>query len=282
MLEINNLTVEFGTKKVLDEVSMKAEKGKVLGIVGESGSGKTMTALSVMGLLSQDARVAEGSSIRLDGKELTGLSEKELAAIRGNDIAMIFQEPMTSLNPTMKIGKQLEEALRLHGHSGAEDNSGKGRGRRAYRQWLKEQVLEALKEACLPEPEKQYDRYPHELSGGMRQRVMIAMGTICRPDYLLCDEPTTALDVTTEKGILELIDRIRNEHNMGIIFITHDLKLLRGFADNVVVMCRGKVVEQGSVEQIFNAPKEEYTRQLIASIPDRNHRRNVKAADAEK
>ena len=282
MLEINNLTVEFGTKKVLDEVSMKAEKGEVLGIVGESGSGKTMTALSVMGLLSQDARVAEGSSIRLDGKELTGLSEKELAAIRGNDIAMIFQEPMTSLNPTMKIGKQLEEALRLHGHGGVWDKSGKGRGRRVYRQQLREQVLEALKEACLPEPEKQYDRYPHELSGGMRQRVMIAMGTICRPDYLLCDEPTTALDVTTEKGILELIDRIRNEHNMGIIFITHDLKLLRGFADNVVVMCRGKVVEQGSVEQIFNAPKEEYTRQLIASIPDRNHRRNVKAADAEK
>ena len=270
MLEIDNLTVEFGTKKVLDGVSLTAEKGKALGIVGESGSGKTMTALAVMGLLSPDARVAEGSSIQLDGKELIGLPEKKLAAIRGNDIAMIFQEPMTSLNPTMRIGKQLEEALRLHGQ------------KIPSKAWLREKVMEALKEACLPEPEKQYDRYPHELSGGMRQRVMIAMGTICRPDYLLCDEPTTALDVTTEKGILELINRIRTEHNMGIIFITHDLKLLRGFADKVAVMCKGKVVEQGSVEQIFNAPVEEYTRRLIASIPDRQHRRNVKAAGTEK
>lgn len=273
MLEINNLTVEFGTRKVLDGVSMNAVKGKVLGIVGESGSGKTMTALSIMGLLNQEATVAKESSIKFEGKELLGLPEKELADIRGNDIAMIFQEPMTSLNPTMRIGKQLEEVLYLHGKGRHKCKNGNGKDKKVYRQWIREQVIDALREVCLPDPEKQYDRYPHELSGGMRQRVMIAMGIICRPDYLLCDEPTTALDVTTEKGIIELIDRIRDEHNMGVIFITHDLKLLRGFADNVVVMCKGKVVEQGSVERIFNNPAEEYTRRLIAAIPDRNHKR---------
>lgn len=274
MLEIKNLTVEFateyGTKKVLDRVSMAASKGKVLGIVGESGSGKTMTALSIMGLLSPEAKVTRDSSICLEGRELIGLAEKELMAIRGNDIAMIFQEPMSSLNPTMRIGKQLEEAVRLHGD------------KIPSKAWLKEKVIAALKEVCLPEPEKNYYRYPYELSGGMRQRVMIAMGTICRPDYLLCDEPTTALDVTTEKEILKLIDKIRKEHNMGVMFITHDLKLLQGFADDVVVMCRGKVVEQGTVEHIFTSPQEEYTKKLIASIPDRSHRRNNNAACATK
>ena len=215
-----------------------------------------MTALSVMGLLSPAATIA-GGSIRLDGRELIGLDEKAVSQVRGREIAMIFQEPMTSLNPTMRIGKQLEEAVRLHE---------KG----VPRPELKARALAALKDARLEQPERVYASYPHELSGGMRQRVMIAMGTICRPGYLLCDEPTTALDVTTQKGIIELIERMRVEYNMGIIFITHDLKLLKNFADRVVVMCKGEVIEQGTVEEIFAAPKEEYTKKLIAAIPDRN------------
>ena len=263
MLEIERLTVQFGERSVLCDVSMTVERGEVLGIVGESGSGKTMTALSVMGLLSPSARIA-GGSIRLDGRELIGLDERAMAQVRGKEAAMIFQEPMTSLNPTMKIGKQLEEAVRLHE---------KG----VSRAGLKERALSALVDARLEQPERVYASYPHELSGGMRQRVMIAMGTICRPGYLLCDEPTTALDVTTQKGIIELIERMRAEHNMGIIFITHDLKLLKNFADRVVVMCRGEVVEQGTVEEIFAAPKEEYTKKLIAAIPDRNARKRAVA-----
>ena len=261
MLEIEKLTVQFGDRRVLDEVSMSVSRGEVLGIVGESGSGKTMTALSIMGLLNPAAEITNGS-ISLDGKVLTQFDEAAFSKVRGGEIAMIFQEPMTSLNPAMRIGKQLEEAVKLH----------EGRLLKAQ---LKERALSALEDARLEQPERIYSSYPHELSGGMRQRVMIAMGTICRPGYLLCDEPTTALDVTTQKGIIELIERMRTEYNMGIIFITHDLKLLRNFADRVVVMCRGRVVEQGTVEDIFAKPKDEYTRQLIAAIPDRSRRIRV-------
>lgn len=261
MLSIEKLTVRFAQRCVLENVSMSVDRGEVLGIVGESGSGKTMTALSVMGLLNPAAEIA-GGSISLDGRELIGLDEKAMSQVRGGEIAMIFQEPMTSLNPTMRIGKQLEEAVILHES-------------RVPRVQLKERVLDALRDAKLEQPESVYASYPHELSGGMRQRVVIAMGTICRPGYLLCDEPTTALDVTTQKGIIELIERMREEHNIGIVFITHDLKLLKNFADRVVVMCRGRVVEQGTVEEIFASPKEEYTRQLIAAIPDRNVRKRA-------
>lgn len=259
MLEIEKLTVYFGDRCVLDNVSLSVRQGEVLGIVGESGSGKTMTALSVMGLLNPAARIA-GGSIRLDDRELIGLNERAMSQIRGKDMAMIFQEPMTSLNPTMRIGKQLCEAVKLHSKI------------KLSKQEIKKIVIDALDDVRLQDSEHIYGCYPHELSGGMRQRVMIAMGTICRPGYLLCDEPTTALDVTTQKGIIELIDCMKKEHNMGIVFITHDLKLLRNFADKVVVMCRGKVVERGTVEEIFTSPKEEYTKKLIAAIPDRSRR----------
>ena len=200
MLEIEKLTVCFGDRCVLDAVSMSVKRGEVLGIVGESGSGKTMTALSVMGLLNPQAQI-KGGSIRLDGRELTGLCEHSMSDIRGKDIAMIFQEPMTSLNPSMRIGRQLGEAVRLH----------KIPDSRSSAKEIKSRVLEALVDVKLPEPERIYESYPHELSGGMRQRVMIAMGTICRPGYLLCDEPTTALDVTTQKGIIELIRCMKDE-----------------------------------------------------------------------
>lgn len=259
MLEIEKLTVCFGDRCVIDNVSMSVKRGEVLGIVGESGSGKTMTALSIMGLLSPQAQVKAGS-IRLDDREILGLDEKAMSDIRGKDVAMIFQEPMTSLNPTMRIGRQLGEAVRLH----------HGRGISAAE--IKKMVMEALADVRLPEPERVYGSYPHELSGGMRQRVMIAMGTICRPGYLLCDEPTTALDVTTQKGIIELIRSMKEEHNMGIVFITHDLKLLKNFADKVIVMCRGEVVESGTVQEIFSSPKQEYTKRLIGAIPDRSRR----------
>ena len=261
MLEIEKLTVCFGDRCVLDDVSMSVKRGEVLGIVGESGSGKTMTALSVMGLLDLQAQI-KGGSIRLDGRELTGLDEHSMSDIRGKDIAMIFQEPMTSLNPSMRIGRQLGEAVRLH----------KIPDSRSSAKEIKSRVLEALADVKLPEPERIYESYPHELSGGMRQRVMIAMGTICRPGYLLCDEPTTTLDVTTQKGIIELIRCMKDEHDMGIVFITHDLKLLKNFADKVIVMCRGRVVESGTVEEIFTSPRDEYTRGLIAAIPDRSRR----------
>ncbi len=288
MLEIENLTVYFGDRCVLDDVSLSVKRGEVLGIVGESGSGKTMTVLSVMGLLNPAARIA-GGSMRLDGREIIGLDGRAMSEIRGKDIAMIFQEPMTSLNPTMRIGKQLAEAVRLHYKKNgdidkkADDGndcvraekvkSGTGKsGIKLSRQDIKKRVLDALADVRLPEPERVYNSYPHELSGGMRQRVMIAMGTICRPGYLLCDEPTTALDVTTQKGILELIDCMKKEHDMGIVFITHDLKLLKNFADKVAVMCQGKVVERGTVEEIFASPKQDYTKKLIAAIPDRSRR----------
>ncbi len=275
MLKISNLSVEFPGKRVLDEVNISVKEGEIVGIVGESGSGKTITALSIMGLLAEDARIADGS-IELNGRDLLTLNEKQLTQVRGNEVSMIFQEPMTSLNPTMRIGRQLEEALILHGEDELEKGNKKDRGlasRIAGKNELRERVLQALNEVQLKDSALLYDKYPHQLSGGMRQRVMIAMGIICRPDFILCDEPTTALDVTTEKEIIKLLKKLNSELKIGMIFITHDLKLLRGFADRVVVMHNGKVVEKGRTEDIFECPKEEYTKTLINSIPDRKRRK---------
>ena len=265
MLKVENLTIRFEDREAGQEVvkgiSFSVKEGEILGIVGESGSGKTMTALTVMGLLKKHAFLDSGN-IYLENLDLLQLNEKQMRTVQGNDISMIFQEPMTSLNPSMRIGRQLGEAVRLH----------KIPDSRSSAKEIKSRVLEALVDVKLPEPERIYESYPHELSGGMRQRVMIAMGPICRPGYLLCDEPTTALDVTTQKGIIELIRCMKDEHDMGIVFITHDLKLLKNFADKVIVMCRGRVVESGTVEEIFTSPRDEYTRGLIAAIPDRSRR----------
>jgi ABC-type dipeptide/oligopeptide/nickel transport system ATPase component len=293
MLEVEKLTVYFGSRCVLEDVSLSVKRGNVLGIVGESGSGKTMTALSVMGLLSPAASIT-GGSIRLGGKDISQVDPEKLLSAYSivfqdvilfdntimenirigrkgatdEEVMRAAEEAMTSLNPTMRIGKQLAEAVRLH----CEKTDIK-----PSRAQLKSRVLDALSDVNLTEPERIYNSYPHELSGGMRQRVMIAMGTICRPGYLLCDEPTTALDVTTQKGILELIKSMKSGHNMGIVFITHDLKLLKNFADEVAVMCRGKVVERGRVEDIFMSPKEDYTKKLIAAIPDRSKKMSAGA-----
>lgn len=278
MLSIENLSVSFGENKVLDDISMKLEKGKVLGIVGESGSGKTMTALTIMRLLAENAVIEQGK-VLLNGKDILGLTHKQMCDVRGNEVAMIFQEPMTSLNPTMVIGEQIREALTIHKKPEKNKTFSKIniiqsiKYKKIQRKKEYEQVYEVLEAVRLKNPKELYNKYPHELSGGMRQRVMIAMGLILHPDYLICDEPTTALDVTTQKGILELIASLKEEYNMGVIFITHDLKLLKNFADEIVVMKKGKIVESGTPEEIFNTPKEAYTKKLILSIPNRENRK---------
>ena len=256
MLEIEKLTVCFGDRCVLDAVSMSVKRGEVLGIVGESGSGKTMTALSVMGLLSPQAQI-KGGSIRLDGRELAGLDERSMSDIRGKDIAMIFQEPMTSLNPSMRIGRQLGEAVRLH----------KIPDSRSSAKEIKSRVLEALVDVKLPEPERIYESYPHELSGGMRQRVMIAMALACNPKVIIADEPTTALDVTIQAQILDLLRSLKDRINSSIMLITHDLGVIAEMADYVVVMYAGRVVEKGTAQEIFANPAHPYTIGLMASKP---------------
>ena len=256
MLEIEKLTVCFGDRCVLDAVSMSVKRGEVLGIVGESGSGKTMTALSVMGLLNPQAQI-KGGSIRLDGRELTGLDERSMSDIRGKDIAMIFQEPMTSLNPSMRIGRQLGEAVRLH----------KIPDSRSSAKEIKSRVLEALADVKLPEPERIYESYPHELSGGMRQRVMIAMALSCNPRLIIADEPTTALDVTIQAQILDLLRNLKDKINSSIMLITHDLGVIAEMADYVVVMYAGRVVEKGTAQEIFANPAHPYTIGLMASKP---------------
>ena len=259
MLKLENVTVDIGTKNILKNVSLDVEKGRVLGVVGESGSGKTMSMLFALGLLPSAANIVGGKAY-LDDRCLTDLTEKEMSQVRGCDIAMIFQEPMTSLNPTMKIGRQVEEVILLH--EKVKDKA-----------LLRKRVIDALSEVLLPEPEKLYDKYPHELSGGMRQRVMIAMGCILRPDYLICDEPTTALDVVTQGEIIKLIKQLKTTRNMGIVFITHNLKLLKDFADEIAVMCDGCVVERGDWQHIFMKPEMEYTKKLIMAIPNRQNRK---------
>ena len=256
MLEVNDLHTSFftpaGEVKAVNGVSFYLDHGKVLGIVGESGSGKSVTAYSIMQILEKTGKIVSGS-IKFDGQELVGAGEKVMKTIRGNKISIIFQDPMTSLNPTYTIGKQLMEAIMLHTPRNKKQ--------------AKERAIEMLRLVNINEPEKRMNQYPFEFSGGMRQRIMIAMALACEPDILIADEPTTALDVTIQAQILELMQSLQKELGMAIIMITHDLGVVAQMCDEVIVMYAGSICEQGTADEIFYNPKHEYTKGLMRSIP---------------
>jgi peptide/nickel transport system ATP-binding protein/oligopeptide transport system ATP-binding protein len=259
LLAVRDLRTWFftdqGVARAVDGVSFDVREGETLGLVGESGCGKTVTSLSILGLLPRPpARVMEGSSVRFCGEELVGAPEERLRRLRGSEIAMIFQEPTSSLNPVYTVGDQIAEALRLH----------RGLDRRAARA----ETVRLLEEVGIPEAARRADDYPHQLSGGMRQRVMIAMALSCGPRLLIADEPTTALDVTIQAQILELLDALRRSRGMAVLLITHDLGVVAEVCDRVVVMYAGEVVETGTVHEIFRAPAHPYTRALLESLPD--------------
>ncbi|PSK93806.1 peptide/nickel transport system ATP-binding protein/oligopeptide transport system ATP-binding protein [Murinocardiopsis flavida] len=257
ILEINDLSVEFrlgtGTVRAVENVSMHVAAGETLAVVGESGSGKTATALSVLRLNPAPPCVYSGGEVLLDGRDVLTLSEKELRAVRGNDVAMIFQDPMTSLNPLVKVGAQLAEVLRVH--------------QGASRAQARAAVVPALSEAGIPDPEHRAGQYPHQLSGGLRQRVMIAMALIGRPRVLIADEPTTALDVTVQAQILDLIAELGRRHGMAVLLITHDLGVVAEVADRVVVLNQGRAVETGDVMDVLTDPADDYTRALLRATP---------------
>lgn len=257
LLSIEDLSVEFrtdeGTIRAVDGVSFDVPKGKTLGVVGESGCGKSVTAMSIMQLIPTPPGKFVGGHIKYDGLDILKLPAKDLRGIRGNRISMIFQEPMTSLNPVYTVGAQISEAVRLH----------QGLKKRA----AFELSVEMLRLVGIPSPEERASVYPHQLSGGMRQRVMIAMALACKPDLLIADEPTTALDVTIQAQIMELILKLQKELGMSLILITHDLGVVADVCDEVVVMYAGRVVEKGNVRQIFHNPTHPYTRGLLDSIP---------------
>ena len=256
MLEVKDLRTSFftpvGEVKAVNGVSFNLDHGKVLGIVGESGSGKSVTAYSIMQILEKSGKIV-GGSIKFNGQELVGIGEKGMKSIRGNKISIIFQDPMTSLNPTYTIGHQLMEAIMLH------------TPRNKQQAW--DRAVEMLKLVNVNEPEKRMKQYPFEFSGGMRQRVMIAMALACEPDILIADEPTTALDVTIQAQILELMQSLQKELGMAIIMITHDLGVVAQMCDEVIVMYAGSICEQGTADEIFYNPKHEYTKGLMRSIP---------------
>ena len=256
LLEVNDLHTSFftpaGEVKAVNGVSFYLDSGKVLGIVGESGSGKSVTAYSIMQILEKTGKIVSGS-VKFDGQELVGIGEKGMKKIRGNKISIIFQDPMTSLNPTYTIGHQLMEAIRLHTNRSKKEA------------W--DRAVEMLKLVNVNEPEKRMKQYPFEFSGGMRQRVMIAMALACEPDILIADEPTTALDVTIQAQILELMQKLQKELGMAIIMITHDLGVVAQMCDEVIVMYAGSICEQGTADEIFYNPKHEYTKGLMRSIP---------------
>jgi len=256
MLEVNDLHTSFftpaGEVRAVNGVSFYLDHGKVLGIVGESGSGKSVTAYSIMQILEKTGKIV-GGSIKFNGQELVGAGEKVMKSIRGNKISIIFQDPMTSLNPTYTIGRQLMEAIMLHTPRNKKE--------------AKERAIEMLRLVNINEPEKRMNQYPFEFSGGMRQRIMIAMALACEPDILIADEPTTALDVTIQAQILELMQSLQKELGMAIIMITHDLGVVAQMCDEVIVMYAGSICEQGTADEIFYNPKHEYTKGLMRSIP---------------
>jgi oligopeptide/dipeptide ABC transporter ATP-binding protein len=258
LLAVRDLRVWFftdqGVAKAVDGISFDVHQGETLGVVGESGCGKTVTSLAILGLLPDPpSRLMEGSSVRFQGQELVGAAEESLRALRGNEISMVFQEPMSSLNPVYPVGEQIAEALRLH----------RGLDRKAARA----EAVRLLDEVGIPEPSRRVDEYPHQLSGGMRQRVMIAMAIACAPKLLIADEPTTALDVTIQAQILDLLAGLRKAHGMAVMLITHDLGVVAEVCDRVLVMYAGQIVESGTVEDIFVRPAHPYTRGLLGSLP---------------
>jgi peptide/nickel transport system ATP-binding protein len=253
LLEVRDLRIAFGTKEAVHGISFTLQRGEVLGLVGESGSGKSATSLAMMRLLPPSAHVS--GSIQLNAKDLLLETEQQMRSRRGKDIAMIFQEPMTALNPVMKVGRQIGEMLLAHAP-------------RISRKEVRERVLAAMREVGLPDVERRYEDYPHQFSGGQRQRVVIAMALMNKPRLVIADEPTTALDVTVQAQILTLLRKLRDEHDLSMLFISHDLAVVAEVADRVAVMRHGEIVECGTAEQIFRNPQHEYTRRLLASAPD--------------
>jgi oligopeptide/dipeptide ABC transporter ATP-binding protein len=256
LLEVKNLRTHFpsraGLVRAVDDVSFYLDRGELLGLVGESGCGKSMTALSIMRLIAPPGKIVDGE-ILFDGKDLLKLSDAEMREMRGDDIAMIFQDPMTSLNPVFTVGEQIGEALRLH--------------RKMSHKEARLATIEAMREVAIPDPARRVNDYPHQLSGGMRQRVMIAMALACNPKLLIADEPTTALDVTIQAQILELLNELRKQRDLAVLLITHDLGVVAEVADRVAVMYTGRIVEESPVDELFARPKHPYTEGLLRSVP---------------
>lgn len=256
MLDVIDLNIEFNDhdrpETVVHDFDLHMEEGEIVGLVGESGSGKSMSALAIAGLLSRK-EITKRGTIRFGEHDLLNCSRDELRKVQGDDIAMIFQEPMTALNPLKKIGWQVEESLRIHKNLSKEEQ--------------KKLAIKLLEDVELEHPEEVYNKYPHELSGGMRQRVMIAAALICDPKILIADEPTTALDVNVQAQIIELLIKINREKGTSILFISHDLSVIRSLCQRVLVMYKGRIVEEGPVDEVFNNPQNEYTKSLIAAIP---------------
>ena len=266
ILEIKNLVIDFESKdstfRAVDNISLEIARGKTVSLVGESGSGKSVTALSILQLLPEGTvRYSKESSIEFEGRQIIGGSKKDITSLRGNKISMIFQEPMTSLNPYQKVGFQIDESLIIH--------------RGLSKKEAREKTLDLLKKVKIPEPEIKVNSYPHQLSGGQRQRIMIAMALANEPELLIADEPTTALDVTVEKALLELLADLQKEFGMSILFITHDLNIVKKFSDDVCVMKDGQIVEAGRVKELFDDPKHPYTIKLLNSIPGKKEKLNT-------
>ncbi|MEJ2751984.1 MAG: ABC transporter ATP-binding protein [Chloroflexota bacterium] len=258
LLDVENLQTEFhtseGVVKAVNGISYTLEEGGILGIVGESGSGKSVSVLSLLKLLPQPPALIKDGAATFDGRDLLAMTDKEIRAVRGNEIAIIFQDPMTSLNPIMKIGKQIGEALELHMGMNESD--------------ARQRTIELLNHVGIPMADQRIDQYPHQLSGGMRQRVMIALGLSCNPRLLIADEPTTALDVTIQAQIIALVRGLQEETGMAVIWITHDLGVIAGLADQVIVMYSGYVVEYAAVDDLFENPRHPYTLGLLSSLPE--------------
>jgi len=252
LLDIKDLSISFGDRSAVNGISFHINEGETLGLVGESGSGKSATSLAVLRLLPPTAILS--GSLRFSGEDLLALPEPAMRRHRGRSIAMIFQEPMTALNPVMPVGTQIAEAVEAH-HPGLS------------RREIQQRVLESMHEVALPSPERRLRDYPHQFSGGQRQRILIAMAIVNRPRLLIADEPTTALDVTVQAQILALLNRLRQTHNLSMLFISHDLAVVSQVADRVAVMQHGSIVEQASAAQLFHSPQHPYTRRLLASAP---------------